>query len=323
MLPRTNYTILKMKGEKMDFGVLLKTMLQLFALILIGVYLRRKHVLNEQSAKPISYIVANILTPAMVLASSTNSNTLDNSDMIICLILGVFLYATFIVIAKIVIRLFFKEDKQSSIYQVMLIFSNIAFIGYPLLRVMYGEYAVFVFTVMHLPFNLLIYTYGVYLLSKDSVKKDLKSYMKIFLSPGVLASLVGLVCFFTSIQLPNVLTGVFDLLGNATVPLSMIVVGVNINFSSSITSNEKISLCKLLFLKLLLFPLLGYLLVQYLDVSAFMKELLMFSFMLPSGSLALMLGMEYNIDMRISTICISLTTLISVVSIPLYIFILF
>ncbi|TDW14566.1 hypothetical protein EDD63_13914 [Breznakia blatticola] len=307
----------------MDFGVLLKTMLQLFVLILIGVYIKSKNILNEQSAKPISYIVANILTPAMVLASSVSSSTLDNSDMIICLVLGVFLYAVFIVIVKIVIHLFFKKDNQSSIYQIMLVFSNIAFIGYPLLRVMYGEYAVFVFTVMHLPFNLLIYTYGVYLLSKDSIKKDLRSYIKLFLSPGVLASFVGLICFFTSIQLPTVLTGVFDLLGDATVPLSMIVVGVNINLSSSITSNEMFSLCKLLFLKLLLFPILGYLIVQCIDVSTFMKELLMFSFMLPSGSLALMLGMEYNIDVRISTICISLTTLISVVTIPLYIYLLF
>ena len=78
--------------------------------------------------------------------------------------------------------------------------SNTAFVGYPILRALYGDFAVFVFSLMHLPFNILIFTYGRALLQQGMHKKIT---MKDLLSIGTVSSIIALVIYFGNITLPD------------------------------------------------------------------------------------------------------------------------
>ncbi len=307
----------------MDFFVLLTTMIQLFSLIIIGFYLRRKGRMGNEMMKQSSFLVANVMMPALILYSSSTPSKISQSEIIQSLLLGILLYVVFILISKFVAHKTAHNHEDKALYQILLVFANVAFIGYPLLEVMYGSYAVFVFTIMHLPFNILIYTYGVYLLNKGKRSFRIKEYLRMFMTPGVILSIVALVCFFIKAELPSFIVDVCGLLGGATVPLSMIIVGANLSFEGFAKNKETFALLKAVFVKMILFPLLGFGIVHFLDISVFLQELFVFSFMLPSASMALMLGMEYDVDTSVASRTISLTTLISVVSIPLFIFLLF
>lgn len=307
----------------MDFFVLLSTMVKLFSLILVGYFLRRANRLGDEMMKQTSFLVANIMMPALILYSSSTPSSISDAEIIQCLLLGIVLYVVFIVMSKWIAHKIAHTHEDKALYQILLAFANFSFIGYPLLEVMYGNYAVFVFTVLHLPFNILIYTYGVYLLNKGKRSFKVKEYVRMFLTPGVITSIIALVCFLAKFKLPSFVTETSGLLGQATVPLSMIVVGGNLSFAGLAKNKETIALLKNVFIKMFIFPFIGFGLIYFLDVSVFLKELFVFSFMLPSASIPLMLALQYDVDTSIASKTISLTTLVSVVSIPLFIFLLF
>ena len=58
------------------------------------------------------------------------------------------------------------------IYENLLIFANTGFMGFPVISALYGNFAIFPFSIINMPLNILVYSYGVYLIEKRE-KKDM------------------------------------------------------------------------------------------------------------------------------------------------------
>lgn len=298
-----------------DIWVLLGVMLELSALILLGLVLTKLHLLDEKGSAVLSTLVVHVFNPALIISSVCEGGLQTQGDTVIeAIICGVFLYALLILIAIVVYMRSKALEEEVSICKMIVIFSNTAFVGYPILRALYGDFAVFVFSLMHLPFNILIFTYGRSLLQKGNHQK---MTVKDIFSIGTVSSIVALILYFGNISVPVRVADFFGILGDACVPLSMIVIGVSLAHASwkNVLKSKNINM--VVFLRLIVLPILIAWITLPLPISTFNRELLVISGALPAGSMIVVLAKEYKTNDGLASAGVFLTTLLSVVTIPL------
>lgn len=298
-----------------DVIVLISVMTELSALIVLGWLLTKLHILDSNGSSILSTLVVHVFSPALIISSVLTGGLQGEGDTVIeALICGVFLYALLIIIAIILYAKSKASTEEVSICKMIMIFANTAFVGYPILRALYGDFAVFVFSLMHLPFNILIFTYGRALLEKGNKKK---LTLKDVFSVGTISSIIALIIYFGHITLPDSCVDFFSVLGDACVPLSMIVIGVSLSNASWKDIIQCRSINIVVFLRLIILPVFLALLTLPLPISSFNRELLVISGALPAGSMIVVLAKEYHANDRIASAGVFATTLLSVITIPI------
>lgn len=297
-----------------DIGILLGVMLELSALILLGFLLTKLNLLDTKGSSVLSTLVVHVFNPALIISSVCSQGLESQDDQVIeAIICGVFLYALLVLIAILVYIKNKGPKEEVSICKMIVIFSNTAFVGYPILRALYGDFAVFVFSLMHLPFNILIFTYGRSLLQKGNHEK---MTAKDIFSIGTISSIIALIIYFGNISVPLRIADFFSVLGDACVPLSMIVIGVSLAKASwkDMLKNKRIDFVVLI--RLIGLPILIALITAFLPISIFNRQLLIISGALPAGSMIVVLAKEYKADDGLASTGVFLTTLLSVITIP-------
>ena len=144
-----------------------------------------------------------------------------------------------------------------------------------------------------------------------------KITMKDLLSIGTVSSIIALVIYFGNITLPDPCVDFFSVLGDACVPLSMIVIGASLAGVSwkEIIRNRSIN--KVVFLRLIILPIILAMITLFLPISQFNRELLVISGALPAGSMVVVLAKEYKANDVLASAGVFSTTLLSVITIPL------
>ena len=154
--------------------ILLQQMMVLFIIMMIGFVCRRIGLIRAEGSKMLSGIVVNVANPALILSSSANKeSSIQGRELVITLGLAVCFYLIFLVLAEIVPRVLRVSKEDLGVYKAMTVFSNIGFMGFPLLSAMYGSEALLYASLFTIPYNILIYTYGVSSMSKED--KEQKS----------------------------------------------------------------------------------------------------------------------------------------------------
>ena len=158
--------------------------------------------------------------------------------------------------------------------------------GFPLLSAMYGSEALLYASLFTIPFNILIYTYGVSSMRKieESKKEEKKSiqWSKIF-NIGVIFSIIAVVLYLTRLPVPKIITDAAGTFGNLTAPLSMIVIG---DAMSQMKLRELITDKKLMLftaLKLLVIPIIGLFIVKQLGLSPMLNGVFLVMLATPVG----------------------------------------
>lgn len=297
-----------------DIVLLLGVMAELSALIVLGWLLTKLHLLDSKGSSILSTLVVHVFNPALIISSVLTGGSQSEGTVVFeALICGVLLYAILIILAILLYAKSTISTEEKSICKMIIIFANTAFVGYPILRALYGDFAVFIFSLMHLPFNILIFTYGRALLEKGSKKRFT---IKDFFSIGTVSSIIALLFYFGHVHLPEPCVDFFSVLGDACVPLSMIVIGVSLSNASW----KEIIQCKsiniVVFLRLIILPVVLALITLVLPISSFNRELLVISGALPAGSMIVVLAKEYKANDGIASAGVFSTTLLSVITIP-------
>ena len=153
--------------------LLLQQMIVLFVLMLIGFYVSKKGYVSDATFKQLSWIVVYVACPAMVISGSVNSGTMiAGRELFATMGLTVAVYAVLILIGLLTPVILGVPKEDRGVYKVMMIFSNIGFMGFPLINSLYGAEALLYAALFQIPFNVLIYTYGIIALKKKSEEKE-------------------------------------------------------------------------------------------------------------------------------------------------------
>lgn len=301
--------------------LLLQQMIVLFILMLIGYFMRRTDKISDSTCKSMSWIVVNIANPAMILSGSVNSEKgIQGMELLITLGLAVALFAVLILIS-LVLPIGLQVSHQSyGVYRVMTIFSNIGFMGFPVISAVYGTDALLYASVFLIPFNLLIYTYGILALKTDHNKKDKLDLRKV-LNVGVFSCILSIILSFVQIEMPTFVKTTVSTLSNLTAPLSMMVIGASM---ANIDIKKLFTDVKLLLfagIKLIVIPVAGLFLLKLFIQDEMMLGVCMVMVATPVASMTAMLAQQYEGDYELASRGVALTTILSVVTMPIVSFI--
>lgn len=303
----------------MDIRILAETMCILFSTIIVGYIVYHLGILTEDANKKLSELIVDITSPAMIIGSVCNQTADNKSEVLQIFLIGIALYLFYIIFAKAAVIPLRLNKKDSKLYELMLIFMNNSFIGYPIFRVLYGETAVFYASILHMPFNVLIYSYGVYMINGG--KTDTKNLnVKNILNPGVISSIIALVIYMMQIPVPRAAAATINMIGDSTIPLSMMLIGASLATVpvKNVLTSYKIYILSII--KLIILPAVAFFIISFITNNNFIIGMVTVSAGLPAGSLIVMLASTYNGNVKDSSVGVFLTTFLSVITIPFMVY---
>lgn len=295
--------------------LLLQQMLILFFYMLIGYFARKKHFLGEDAGATISWIVVNIANPAMIISSVINGESvITGKELVNTAFLACVSFAVLIILAEILPRLFKTRGKQRSAYKIMTVFNNIGFMGFPLISATYGQEALLYGAIFVLPYNVLFYTYGITVTRSGGEKTGIN--LKQILNIGSIASILAVILYVTQIPMHDMIKTTMGSLSGLTSSLSMIVIGISL---SNMKIRELFTDAKLLgysAIKLLIIPVIGTILAANFIHNQMLLNVFMIMLATPAGAMTAMLAQEYDGDYELASKAVALTTVLSVITIP-------
>lgn len=310
----------------MDVTVIFNQMIVLFLIMLLGYYCYKKDIITEQSSKKLSSLVVNITNPALILSSVLGDAKIGTvSDLILVAVIATLMHIGLIGIAFLIPKLLRTPKSEQGIYNAMTVFSNLGFMGFPVISAIFGKEVLLYGAIFLFPYNILAYTYGIYMLTKDNKKSNEKSKFqwKSVFNAGVISSIIAVIIFTFQIKLPSFLVSSINMISNITTPTSMMVIGVSIGQLSLIKLFTNVRLYLFSIIKLVIIPIISYFILKPIIADQVIFGITLIMLCMPVGSMTAMLAKDYGGNDKLAAEGILLTTIMSVITIPLVVLILF
>ena len=177
--------------------------------------------LGGQTDQKLCRLLLGIIVPCLILDSVSAGDTLPSTGEILSVLkVAIVYYGLGFFSAALVPRLLGGTAKQQGVWRYSLVFSNMAFIGYPVSVALFGQEALFYAVILVLPFNLLSYSLGPLMLAGQA-----KFRWQQLLSPCIVTAAIALVIALIRINMPALLGECLNFTGSLTTPLSLLLVG--------------------------------------------------------------------------------------------------
>ncbi len=303
----------------MDFTVILTQVLILFIILFVGFLAGRSGIIDSIASKKLSELLMYVTAPMLVLNGFFIEFTKERLIMLLWLIgFSIIMFALTIFLAKLIYMKF--PDNVNPVLQFTAIFSNCGYMGIPMMKALYGEEGVFYGSFYLVIFNILLWSYGFVLFGGKGSKWQVTK--KILTNPTFIAVYIGLVVFFLGIKLPKAVTGAVSAMGDMTMPLSMLIIGAvmsTVRFDKIFT-DWRAYLSS--FVRLVLMPLAAVLLAKLLRVPELPAAIVVTALTMPSAAATTIFAEMYDKDSAFASKCVSISTLFSIVTAPLILFLL-
>ncbi|GAV24313.1 hypothetical protein ciss_02460 [Carboxydothermus islandicus] len=229
--------------------------------LLLGFILKKKRFFSENTDAAFGDLVVFITLPSLIVSAMqfpfSQKLLLDS---LLLLVISFSYYFLVTIFAEVVVKFFRLSRETAGVYKFILIFSNVGFMGYPLLHALYGKIGVFQAALYNIGFQVFNWTVGIALLRGESIKTIFSrdEIKKMFINPGIIAVTIGFSFFYFSVELPLFLGQALKEIGEVTMPLSMILVGSilgELSFKEILTDFK---LWILAFIRLIVIPALTF-----------------------------------------------------------------
>ncbi len=308
--------------------ILLQQMAVFFLVILLGYYCSKKNIWDDAAVKKISGLIVHITNPAMILSAGINqSSSIQGIDLLKTLGLSLGMYLVLILIGFFLPSFLKVRPDERAVYRSMIVFSNIGFMGFPVVQAAYGKEALLYASVFLIPNNVLLYTYGVKLMSgskesdvsNDSAEKQPQIFttFRQILNAGVIAGLLSFILYLSQIQVPYVLEQAVTYISNLTAPLSMMIIGDSMSHLDFRQLFRDIRLVLFSVLKLIIIPVLFLFALRMIGVQGHMLEVALVVISTPVGTMNVIFAQQYEGNYELASKGVALTTLLSVATMPL------
>lgn len=313
----------------MNIGVIFGQMLVLLAMMAVGFWCYKKRWITEETSGQISKLVVNIFNPILVVNGVLGQNSSEAGNNLGYNIAFIILYFIILcIMGKLILLILKPQAEQKSVYRLMTIFSNVGFMGIPVIRSIFGNGAMIYVAFYLLAYNIMLYTYGMYLARKSAEEcsfakntQKSKGFFQQMLNPGVIAALIAVVIFVANITLPEAVCSFCDYMGNTTIPLSMVLIGVSMAQANMREVFTDWRIYVFVLLRMVLLPLAMIFLlsgvVQSLSISPLVFGVFIVELGMPVGSIITLMTREQGGDVAYCTKGVVLSTLASIITIPL------
>ena len=292
----------------------------LFLLIGVGFVCGKIKFLTEATVKGFTDFVLIIVIPCVIVHSFQRE-----FDPAMLLSLGIaVLSAIGVHLLGILIGLVALRDKNKAREKVMqfsLVFSNAAFMSVPLQQALLGDDGVFYGAAYVAVFNLLLWSYGLVLMSRQPKKEGeerqkVLSWKKLVFNPGVIGLVVGITLFLCSCTLPEILAAPIGHLAALNTPLPMVIVGYHLSNAKILSALKDPKVYLTMLLRLVVVPLLTLGIFLLCGIHDVMMVAVVIAASAPVGASVTMFASKYRQDVELSVNLVSISTLLSILTMP-------
>ncbi len=294
----------------------MKSMLEmqgsLFLYILIGIYAQKRGIITYANRRKITDLIIDIILPCNII----NSFMISGSNKILLQCGAVFLLSMvaqigYVLASKLLFR-HVPRDKQA-ILRYAIICSNAGFLGNPIVESVFGAKGLLFASVALIPLRFAMWSSGLSLFTKT----DKKSTVKVLIThPCILAVFLGFGLMLSQLQLPGFVLKTISGVGGCNTAISMIVIG-SILAEINIKEIMDLTLFYYAAIRLVAIPVVVLVLFKIFNVDALITGVIVLLSAMPAGSTTVMLAEKYNGDSEYATSCVFLSTILSLVTIPL------
>jgi len=292
----------------------------IFAILMaIGFIAAKAKALNKDMLNALSKLIVIILLPALIFSIIADSGVtagafLDSGSFAV----GAALCYTLLITAGfLMVRALKLEGKSANIFLSLATFGNMGFMGIPLLLGIFQDpvtqVSISIFTVFDMA---LLWTFGVYLCSRHRENANPAAAIKNMVNPTTVALLIGFIVMAFQIPVPDVLMNTISGVGNTSKSLTLVYLGGVLAFISMGNIARKPNIFVLTAVKMLALPIIAYFLLGFF-LPEIPRMILTLIVGLPAMTTVAMIAANYESDVEYATEIIFVTTLASLVTIPL------
>ena len=284
----------------------------IFIGILAGFVCRKGKVLSEEGTATVSNIVVKIILPFYLFSAILNSGSaVDPKGVLLtlCLSFGMFLLSG--LVALVIVPLLRPPAGDKGVYLFETMCGNVTYIGIPVCAAVLGGNAAFYGSLLNIPYNLLCFSLGIWLLAG-------KLPLKKILNPAFLSGVAAAILYLLRVPVPSVLLDGCAFIGQATSPCAMLVIGSvlgSVPFREIFTEWRAIPY---VLIRLVGLGALMALLLSFIDVDPVLKGVVILMASMPAATNSTMLCTIYGGNRALSAKLIFLSTALSIVTIPLW-----
>ncbi len=299
----------------MDIKLVLDKMLTMLLMLIVGVIAAKTGVVDAEGNRRLSRYAIAVPQCATILASAMNMQ----SDVTAGTVLGVLgvgcvMYALLLALGVLMPRLARIPGKDRGLYSVLTIFGNVGFMGIPLAGAIFGSDAVFYAALLVIPFNLLLFTFGIRLISGGTGERFDWRRM---INPALVSSVAAVVIIFLPVTWPSPVTEAVTAIGDMILPLSMTIVGASLGEQKLRDVLLDWRLYLFAPVRLIVAPVLLWACLRPFVTDPTLLGTITVAAGMPCAAVAAMLSIQYGANEKLATRNVFMTTLLSVGTIPL------
>jgi len=285
---------------------LVQTVIPIFSIILVGYAIGKFRKVDIQAFVDLIVYIAG---PCLIFASISRSDiNLTDFTTIAGAALAIILIMAFS--AFLIFKLTHSDRK--GLYLPM-VFGNTSYLGYPVALFAFGMDGLSRAVVYDMMNSLVIFSLGIYIVHH---KNELQEAFKV---PLLYAVVIGLAVNLLQIPVPDLVFTPIELIGMITIPLALLVLGYKL-------TEIRISAAKIAILASVFRigggVLVALAIINLLSIDGLVKDIIALQAAMPSAVMAMILAAKYNRDASLVASVVLITTVLSVISIPLILYVL-
>lgn len=301
------------------FDTIITRMMTLGLAMLIGFVCVKTKYITEEQKNSLSRVIVRITLPILVMTSLTSMDfdrqTLINSIHV--LLISILVVVMLFCIGILTTKAARMGGKEAAMHRCMTCFGNVVFMAFPLLEALYGAEGLLYAAIYQLASDMCLWTFGMYQLTgENGEKKSFLDNIKRLLTPGTIAFVVAFIMMATGLKFTGVIGEVMTGIGSTTTYMSMLFIGGTLAQVDFKNIYKRVWLFVLTVLKMIAVPAILIFILKFLEINEVAKSVIIFQAAMPTSTVLVMLGMEYDCDIMYCTEGVFISHIAGLVTLP-------
>ena len=298
-------------------------MLTLFTLVAVGFVAGKLGSLGGDFDRQLSRLVINITCPALILSSAMTGELPDRRYILPLLLISTLTYLLLTGVGFLLPRYLTNDRNAQGPVGFALIFGNVGFMGYPVVASIFGHEAVFYAAVLNVINTFAVFTVGTILITGANTDRKRFEKKVLYSTPMLAAYLTMGIVALRIDNIPEAISQPLTMLGNITVPAALLIIGSSMSQLSLRTMLGNRTVYATTLLRLAILPVGIHFLMKLLGFDPFVDNINTLVIAMPVATYGTILCLKYGKDTTMITEVTFVTTLASVVTIPILVTLLF
>lgn len=292
----------------------------IFAMIVIGFVCSKTKMLPFESNKYLIMLIMNITSPCLLITSIAGKELTDSTiAATVQMLAASLIYFIAGMFAAVGLAKLIRAPKEDTgLYSMIITCRNTGFMGFPVTKAAYGNDGLFMIVLNNIIMNMYIYSAGILQMNIGGRRErlDLKQTLRSMANMCSFAALAGIILLFTGIKIPSFINDLITPIGDATIPVSMLVLGIQLAESDLKKAMLNRKLLLVTFISLIIWPVVTFLAVNWLPLDVYVKAMLVYASAFPTMVMIVVIAASEKKNTQFAAEAVALTTMFSVITLP-------